>query len=43
MPLKVFTSAEACEESSQWLSKESCVSTGVRKLASTSALPTAMI
>ena len=38
-----LTSAEACEKSSQWLWKESCVSTGVRKPGSTCVLQTAMI
>ena len=38
-----LTSAEACEKSSQWLWKESCVSTGVRKQGNTFASPTAMI
>ena len=34
---------EACEKSSRWLWKESCVSTGVRKPGNTCASPTAMI
>ena len=38
-----LTSAEACEKSSLWLWKESCVSTGVRKPGNTCASPTAMI
>ena len=38
-----LTSTEACEKSSRWLWKESCVSTGVRKPENTFALPTAMI
>ena len=37
------TSIEACEKSSQWLWKESFVSTGVRKPGNTCASPTAMI
>ena len=39
----VFTSVEACEKSSRWLWKESCVSTGVRKPGNTCTSPTAMI
>ena len=35
-----LTSAEACEKSSQWLWKESCVSTGVRNPGNTCASPT---
>ena len=38
-----LSSAEACEKSSRWLLKKSCVSTGVRKLGNTYASPTAMI
>ena len=38
-----LTSAEACEKSSRWLWKESCVSTGLRKPGNTFASPTAMI
>ena len=38
-----LTSAEACEKSSQWLWKESCVSTGVRRPGNACASPTAMI
>ena len=40
-----LTSAEACEKSSRWLWKESCVSryTGVRKSGNTCASPTPMI
>ena len=38
-----LTSAEACEKSSRWLWKESCVSTGVRKPGNTYASPTAII
>ena len=38
-----LTSAEARERSSQWLWKESCVSTGVIKPGNTCASPTAMI
>ena len=38
-----LTSAEACEKSSQWLWKESCVSTDVRKLRNTCTSQIAMI
>ena len=38
-----LTCAEACEKSSRWLWKESCVRTGVRKPGNTCASPTAMI
>ena len=38
-----LTSAEACEKSSRWLWKESCVSTVVRKPGSTCVSPTTMI
>ena len=38
-----LTSAEACEKSSRWLWKESCVSTGVRKPRNTCASLTVMI
>ena len=38
-----LTTAEACEKSSQWLSKEICVSTGVRKPGNTCVSLTAMI
>ena len=38
-----LTTTEACEKSSWWLWKESCVSTGVRKPGNTRASPTAMI
>ena len=37
-----FTSVNACEKSSQWLWKESCVSTGVRKPGNTCASLTAI-
>ena len=36
-------SAEACEKSSRWLWKESCVTAGVRKLVHTCTSPTPMI
>ena len=39
----LLMSAEACEKSSRWLWKESCVSTGVRKPGNTCVSPTAMI
>ena len=38
-----LTSAEACKKSSQWLLKESCVSTDVRKPGNTCVSPTTMI
>ena len=38
-----LTCAEACEKSSRWLWKESCVSIGVRKPGNTCASPSAMI
>ena len=38
-----LTSAEACDKSSQWLWKESCFNTAVRKPGNTNASPTAMI
>ena len=38
-----LTSTEACEKSSRWLWKESCVSAGVKKPGNTCASPTTMI
>ena len=37
------SSAEACEQNSWWLWKESCVNTGVKKQGNTYASPIAMI
>ena len=38
-----LTSAEACEEYSRWLWKESCISTGLRKPENTCASTTVMV
>ena len=39
----IFASAEACEESSRWLCKESYVNTGMRKPGNTCGFSTSMI